>query len=915
MIDEDHSIPTNVQCQLSLASWRQLNSIMLVPFLEYCNKKGIDVNTMSEYLNSIGLSVRDMHIEQLHTWLGILELNEKEPVEKEAAKVLIAYLEEIQSGPDLVVPLKEYGWQKNCGAKNLLRFINKHHLSMGVLYILANNIPISIASLSEDQTSILTNDKLLTSPDASKLIRNLRRKDWWKDFVDNLIFEKNLIVKDYVNSLQSLNDIIANAFNWNDTLEGFDFWATIEQSIKRTLRSLPTSSEERFTTILKTEANSHFDLPLSFREDYFPELQANKTSVNSKKTFKNNSPDIERIEFIKDKVEPKLIQWSNKKQYRRHIITYESVSKQITVPIESLKFYFKYVEPIGLHNWVDSLRINEAKQSLHFFVDKYFQFIPSELGFGSKDEFVKAFEKCERLSPDIWRKNKSIAIQSGDDELSPKFSKIIDKVTTAYNSWVSAKGYHKRYFGPSYVADDLKVSLLELYLFCDWILHTDIISQIIDLRIEEAKQILIDHPLLEIKEVARRVGYAERGAFYEQFEWRTGLYPAIWRDKILTEKRGKAPVSQPPERKASPFDDETIIEWKRKKGFCQPHLTLSIVAKQVDFSELRLNHYLQQVVKKSFAEWILDLRLEEAKRILINRPSLTTAQVARQIGFTGKGGFSVWFAQQTGMTPESWKAGVLSKEMTRAEAGVKGTTSIPYSIRKLIDSWVKEKGYCHSGLSQSEAATEIGITEDQLVAYCYSCGKLHFPSWLSQLRIKESQRLLITYPSMQIVDIARKVGYSDVKVFRLIFEKITQSLPTEWRKEYSKKPVAEVLAAIEEHSQEQFALDPEKLKNVESTTSEVHELLSDIFVDEENDTRKEDNQRADDAVMKLLPALLKQEKWLKADFEALCKTHSLLPGFAIERINEIVYEKIGDTLVDDWGETIYIALDYKDLLI
>ena len=86
-------------------------------------------------------------------------------------------------------------------------------------------------------------------------------------------------------------------------------------------------------------------------------------------------------------------------------------------------------------------------------------------------------------------------------------------------------------------------------------------------------------------------------------------------------------------------------------------------------------------------------------------------------------------------------------------------------------------------------------------------------------------------------------------------------------------------------------------------------------MDEENDTRKEDNQRADDAVMKMLPALLKQEKWLKADFEALCKTYSLLPGFAIERINEIVYEKIGDTLVDDWGETIYIALDYKDLLI
>ena len=211
------------------------------------------------------------------------------------------------------------------------------------------------------------------------------------------------------------------------------------------------------------------------------------------------------------------------------------------------------------------------------------------------------------------------------------------------------------------------------------------------------------------------------------------------------------------------FDDEDVKKWIRRKGFCKSNLSIKGVARECGFSDTRFAQYLRQEENATFNEWISKLRMEEAKRILLNQSSLPTEQVGKRLGFSTKSGFMTWFKQQTGMTPEAWRTGVLSKKVSTTEAEIRSNVYIPQEARRKIDRWIDEKGYCKSRLSLVSVAALIGVTTDQLSIFYYNEGFNQFPVWISNLRIRDAQRLLITYPSMQIISVAAKIGMTDVK--------------------------------------------------------------------------------------------------------------------------------------------------------
>lgn len=363
------------------------------------------------------------------------------------------------------------------------------------------------------------------------------------------------------------------------------------------------------------------------------------------------------------------------------------------------------------------------------------------------------------------------------------------------------------------------------------------------------------------------------------------------------------------------FDDEDVKKWIRRKGFCKSNLSIKGVARECGFSDARFAQYLRQEEDATFNEWISKLRLDEAKRILLNQSSLPTEQVGKRLGFSTKSGFMTWFKQQTGMTPEAWRTGVLSKKVSTTEAEIRSNVYIPQEARRKIDRWIDEKGYCKSRLSLVSVAALIGVTTDQLSIFFYNEGFNQFPVWISNLRIREAQRLLITYPSMQIISVAAKIGMTDVKIFRGIFKRLVGELPTDWRKNNSKRPVAEVMTSIERRPAKPFSLDAEKLKDIESTTTQAQSILSDIFREEESKGQMEVNQKAENTVMVLIGLVLNKEQWSRPEFDKLCAEHSILPGYAIERINDIAFEKIDDILIDDAGDVLYVNIEYKDKLV
>ena len=639
------------------------------------------------------------------------------------------------------------------------------------------------------------------------------------------------------------------------------------------------------------------------------------SSLSSEQEGKKSSLSPQKAEELAKKVSSALSKWTRYKRFHQNGWTYSSLSKNIGVKKAELEYYFEFVEPIGLEAWIDKQRINEAKNLLKFFAYDYFGWFALELGFSNSIEFEAAFRCVEGESPNSWRMKKIDNILSGNDPLSPKINAIFEKVSKAFSQWQEEKHYVESGLSFHTIANALNVTSLELQLYCKWILNKDIITKIIDIRVEEAKKIIQSNPSLDLNEVARRVGYSSSGSLSDQFKRRNGCTPTEWRKRVFPNQKVVSSITTPSNSSKISFDNEDVVKWKRRKGYCKPNLTLASVAEECGFSGPRFAQYIRQEENTTFNEWISKLRLEEAKRILINQTSLSTEMVSKRLGFSSKGGFISWFKQQTRYTPEGWRTSVLTKEISSSEAGVRSNVYLSSVVKKAIEGWIASKGYCKPRLTSKIIASNLGITEDQLTAYMYKEGCGQFPVWISNLRVLEAQRLLISYPSMQIVTVAVRVGMTDVKVFRDIFKRIVGVLPTEWRENNKQLPVAEVMSRIESRPSKPFSLDTERLKDIENTTSQAQGILSSIFTDDEIEENKAVNKKAEDAVVALVSTVLEKEKWTRDEFNNLCSKHSIMPGFAIERINDIAFEKVDDILIDDAGDFLYVNTDYKDKLV
>lgn len=88
-----------------------------------------------------------------------------------------------------------------------------------------------------------------------------------------------------------------------------------------------------------------------------------------------------------------------------------------------------------------------------------------------------------------------------------------------------------------------------------------------------------------------------------------------------------------------------------KSDFCLPDLA----------DQLRTTvHILSQVIndglKKSFFEMTAEYRVEEAKRLLRERPNIKVEEIAEAVGYNSKSSFNTVFKKITGQTPSEWRS-------------------------------------------------------------------------------------------------------------------------------------------------------------------------------------------------------------------------------------------------------------------
>lgn len=97
------------------------------------------------------------------------------------------------------------------------------------------------------------------------------------------------------------------------------------------------------------------------------------------------------------------------------------------------------------------------------------------------------------------------------------------------------------------------------------------------------------------------------------------------------------------------------IKMKRDKLFSDEEISLSSFAQELQISPHQLSQILNERVNKNFYQYINEYRIDEAKKILVERADDTILSIAYSVGFNSKSAFNKSFKQFTGLTPLEYR--------------------------------------------------------------------------------------------------------------------------------------------------------------------------------------------------------------------------------------------------------------------
>ena len=101
---------------------------------------------------------------------------------------------------------------------------------------------------------------------------------------------------------------------------------------------------------------------------------------------------------------------------------------------------------------------------------------------------------------------------------------------------------------------------------------------------------------------------------------------------------------------------ESALEaWVERKAYRQSVRTVAEVAEQLDTDSVLLFHYFRDRLHTDFRTWRTRLRLEDAKRLLLEEPATYASDIGRRVGFSNRSNFSRQFLAYTGLTPGQWR--------------------------------------------------------------------------------------------------------------------------------------------------------------------------------------------------------------------------------------------------------------------
>lgn len=106
----------------------------------------------------------------------------------------------------------------------------------------------------------------------------------------------------------------------------------------------------------------------------------------------------------KNEIAKRLNQWKELKVYLRFHVTIQDLSREIGINRTYLSNFINGTYGENFNNWINGLRINEAKYKILTTSENSLSEIARKVGFADLAHFSKIFKRKEGISPSDWKK-------------------------------------------------------------------------------------------------------------------------------------------------------------------------------------------------------------------------------------------------------------------------------------------------------------------------------------------------------------------------------------------------------------------------------------------------------------------------------------------------------------------------------
>lgn len=98
-----------------------------------------------------------------------------------------------------------------------------------------------------------------------------------------------------------------------------------------------------------------------------------------------------------------------------------------------------------------------------------------------------------------------------------------------------------------------------------------------------------------------------------------------------------------------------MTDWIAADGYIRPGLTIKELADTLHTNRTYLSDYIKRNYNLSFRDWITGLRLEYAKRMMLDLPELTILDISEKSGFLSPSHFTRMFKEREECSPARWR--------------------------------------------------------------------------------------------------------------------------------------------------------------------------------------------------------------------------------------------------------------------